>query len=58
MRIAALSLAVTAVLFAGCQTTPKTEEKRDDLLLGAESTVLNFKTLDPTMKSFFMSPSL
>ena len=53
MRIAVLSLALTAVLCAGCQTTPKTVAKRQDLLLGAESTVLNFKTLDPTMKSFF-----
>ena len=55
MRIAVLSLALTVVLFAGCATTPKTVAKRDDLLLGAESTVVNFKTLDPTMKSFFMS---
>ena len=55
MRIAVLACAVTlaAALFAGCQTAPKTETEKQDLLIAAESTVLNFKTLDPSMKSFF-----
>ena len=53
MRIAVLAL--IAVLFAGCQTAPKTEAEKQDLLLSAESTVVTFKTLDPSMKSFFTS---
>ena len=53
MRIAVLAL--IAVLFAGCQTAPKTEAEKQDLLLGAESTMVTYKTLDPSMKSFFTS---
>ncbi len=55
MRIAVLSLALTAALFTGCQTAPKTEAQKQDLLLSAESTEVLYKTLDPTMKSFFTS---
>jgi len=55
MRIAVLSLALTAAMSAGCQTAPKTEAEKQDLLLDAESTVLNYKMLDPPMKSFFTS---
>ncbi len=53
MRIAVLAL--IAVLFAGCQTAPKTEAEKQDLLLSAESTMVTYKTLDPSMKSFFTS---
>ena len=55
MRIAVLSLTLTAALFTGCHTAPKTQAEKQDLLLSAESTVVTFKTLDPTMKSFFTS---
>lgn len=53
MRIAVPALILA--LFAGCQTAPKTEADKQDLVLNAESTVVTFKTLDPSMKSFFTS---
>ncbi len=43
------------ILFAGCQTAPKTEAEKDDLEMRAESTVVTFKTLDPPIESFFDS---
>ncbi len=47
--------ALIAILFAGCQTAPKTEAEKDDLATRAESTVVRFKTPDREMKTFFDS---
>jgi len=43
------------ILFAGCQTAPKTEDDKDELEMRAESTVVTYKTLDPPIESFFDS---
>ena len=47
------SSALIAILVAGCQTAPKTQADKDDLEMRAESTVVTFKTLDPSIKTFF-----
>ncbi len=47
------SSALIAILIAGCQTAPKTQADKDDLEMRAESTVVTFKTLDPSIATFF-----
>ncbi len=49
------SSALIAILVAGCQTAPKTKADKDDLEMRAESTVVTFKALDPSISTFFDS---
>ena len=53
--IASLSLIAIAVGMTGCQTSPKTQEDKDDIEMRAESTIVMYKTLDPAIKTFFDS---
>lgn len=52
-RTFAVIASIAVALVAGCQTAPKTDADKDELAMAAESTVVTYKTLDPTMKTFF-----
>ena len=55
MRTATLILLSILVVIAGCQTAPKTEAEKDELILNAEAVVRHVKDLDPDMARFFES---
>lgn len=55
LRIGLLTviIGVGLIPLAGCTTAPKTESKRQMLLIGAEAAVQQFKTSDPQLNVFF-----
>jgi lipid-binding SYLF domain-containing protein len=48
----ALILSIVFALVAGCQTAPKTEEKREGLLMNANETVKQMEAADPSLRNF------
>jgi lipid-binding SYLF domain-containing protein len=53
MRAAVAILFAAVVLTAGCETTPKTEYDRQELIREAKWTVKRFQEVDPGLKVFF-----
>jgi lipid-binding SYLF domain-containing protein len=52
MRIAA-AFVLTAVLVAACETAPKTDYEKQELVREAEWTIKRFQDVDPGLKVFF-----
>ncbi|MHC4218232.1 MAG: lipid-binding SYLF domain-containing protein [Planctomycetota bacterium] len=53
--VTGLAVLAVAIVVAGCQTAPKTDTEKDELVSNAGATIKEFKQVDSTIGDFFDS---